>query len=113
MAKILHQLMKTDEKVCQVCAQLFEGECRAFSMPQSDQEKAQRLVMPVPLCVWLATVESREREAGHLLSPDELKDLAYRYLEREIRYNTVVLSPDEMNQALDRMINVVHQIKGE
>lgn len=41
------------DEVCNGCAQLYEGECRAFQMPHSEEERQARLKDPQLVCIEL------------------------------------------------------------
>lgn len=50
IATIEHKTKPVIDDLCKLCAQQWQGECRAFQMPHSDEEKAQREGDPQGLC---------------------------------------------------------------
>jgi len=45
-----HKVMNVSDELCQLCAQAWQGECRAFQMPHTQEERAQREGDPQGLC---------------------------------------------------------------
>jgi len=45
-----HKIGRVSDEVCAQCAQCWEGECRAFTVPHSEAERIQRVTDPRGAC---------------------------------------------------------------
>jgi hypothetical protein len=68
---ILHKIANIPDEQCQGCSQLFEGECRAFTMAHGSEEAKQR-ASGIPHCKYAMTVEQRI-EADFIQTKGETK----------------------------------------
>jgi len=65
---IEHKMARVIDDLCHLCAQHWDGECRAYQMPHNEAERAQREGDPMGLCQY--SFFARAYEIGH---PERLK----------------------------------------
>lgn len=53
MYKVKAKIARVPDSVCWTCSQLWEGVCRAYCLPHSDEEEVHRTKDPNPVCVKL------------------------------------------------------------
>ena len=47
---VTNKIAPVQDALCELCAQCWEGECRAYQMPHSSEEAMQRMADPQGLC---------------------------------------------------------------
>lgn len=47
---VSNKIHQVSDDLCELCAQCWESQCRAYQVPHSDEERAQRISDPKGLC---------------------------------------------------------------
>lgn len=83
---IVHKIRLVDDKICLACPQCFENECRAFSMPESKAEWAQRRGNQTMLCY--VSIELQGSAVAVTTEPPVQPTSEYDKVKRQLNYTT-------------------------
>lgn len=56
MDKISNKIFKVEDSTCEDCSQNYLGECRAFQLPQSEEERKARAKAVMKCCLRSSTL---------------------------------------------------------